>query len=62
MNRRHAVAATLAQVTALIAIVGGIYLLLGPAWTLVIGGSLVLIVSVVVEWLAARAAPVGKGR
>lgn len=48
-------AATVAQVGALVAIVGGIYLLLGLAWTLIIGGALVLGASVVVELLTARA-------
>lgn len=48
-------AATVVQVGALVAIVGGIYLLLGLAWTLIIGGALVLAASVAVELLSARA-------
>jgi hypothetical protein len=49
-------AGAMAQVGAVIAILGGVYLLLGLAWTLIIGGALVFAMSVGVEMLSARAA------
>lgn len=47
-------ASTVSQLSALVAILGGVYLLTGLAWTLVVGGVLVGGVSVLVEFLAAR--------
>ena len=60
-------AATCAQVAALIAVISGLYLLIGLAWTLIIGGALIFALSVAVEVLGARARPTvrqphGKGR
>jgi hypothetical protein len=47
-------ASTISQLSALVAVLGGVYLLAGPAWTLVIGGTLVGVTSVLVEFLATR--------
>jgi len=47
-------AGTLVQLVALAALVAGVHLLAGLGWALVIGGTLVLVGSVLVEYLATR--------
>jgi len=48
------VAATVAQICALVALLAGVYLLAGLAWTLVTGALVVGTLSVLIEYLAAR--------
>lgn len=52
---RNPVVASLGQWAALLSVIGGVYVLLGLGWTLIIGGSLVFVASVVVEILSERA-------
>lgn len=53
MDASRAVA-TVAQLCALVALLAGVYLLAGLAWTLVTGALVVGTLSVLVEYLASR--------
>jgi hypothetical protein len=53
-TRTRAGAFLVAQLGALVAILGGVLLLWGVAVTLIVGGALVLAGSILVEWLATR--------